>query len=97
VNVKTEGDKSRNGTAYYMNPYTGEIVGNSLSKNGMQEFMSTMFSLHRWLLFDKIETPISSAISNRDLGRKITGTATILLTLGCITGMISLIPRRVKN
>lgn len=97
VNVKTEGDKSRNGTAYYMNPYSGEIVGNSLTKSGMQEFMSTMFSLHRWLLFDKIETPMFSSISNRDLGRKITGTATILFTLGCITGMIVWIPRRVKN
>ncbi len=97
VNVKQEGDKSRNGTAYYINPYSGEIVGNSLTKSRMQEFMSTMFSLHRWLLFDRIETPMFSAISNRDLGRKITGTATILFTLGCITGMIVWIPKRIKN
>ena len=97
VHVKKVDDKSRNGTAYYMNPYSGEIIGNSLTKSGMQEFMSTMFSLHRWLLFDKIETPMFSAISNRDLGRKITGTATILFTLGCITGMIVWIPKRMKN
>ena len=97
VNVKKEGDKSRNGTAYYINPYTGEIVGNSLVKSGMQEFMSSMFSLHRWLLFDKIETPMFSAITNQELGRKITGTATILFTFGCITGMIVWFPKRMKN
>ena len=97
VNVKKEGDKSRNGTVYYMNPYTGEILGNSLNKSGMQEFMSKMFSLHRWLLLDKIETPMFSSITNQELGRKITGTATILFTLGCITGMIVWIPKRMKN
>lgn len=97
VNVKKEGDKSRNGTAYYINPYSGEILGNSLNKSGMQEFMSTMFSLHRWLLLDKIETPMFSSITNQELGRKITGTATILFTLGCITGMIVWFPKRMKN
>ncbi|MEO6683354.1 MAG: PepSY-associated TM helix domain-containing protein [Ginsengibacter sp.] len=97
INVKKEGDKSRNGTTYYLNPYTGDILGNSLTKSGMQEFMSTLFSLHRWLLFDKIETSIFSSITNQELGRKITGTATILFTLGCITGMIIWFPKRIKN
>jgi uncharacterized iron-regulated membrane protein len=97
VNVKKDGDKSRNGTAYYINPYTGAVAGNSLNKSGMQEFMSKMFSLHRWLLFDKIETPILSFMTNQELGRKITGTATILFTLGCITGMFVWFPKRMKN
>ncbi|HEX5026016.1 MAG TPA: PepSY-associated TM helix domain-containing protein, partial [Agriterribacter sp.] len=60
--VKKKEDKGRYGTAYMVNPYTGEIVGNSLEKNGTREFMSTMFSLHRWLLLDKIETPIFAGI-----------------------------------
>ena len=55
--IKKEGDKSRSGTSYFVNPYTGDIVGTSLQKSKTKEFMSTMFSLHRWLLLDKIETP----------------------------------------
>ena len=31
-NTKTKGDKSRSGTAYFVNPYTGEITGNSNEK-----------------------------------------------------------------
>ncbi|HRP58195.1 PepSY-associated TM helix domain-containing protein, partial [Agriterribacter sp.] len=69
-NVRTKDDKSRFGTAYMVNPYTGEIVGNSLEKNGTKEFMSTMFSLHRWLLLDKVEQPILSSMTNRELGSK---------------------------
>ena len=49
-NVKKKGDDSRGGIACMVNPYTGDIVGNSKEKNGTKEFMSTMFSLHRWLL-----------------------------------------------
>ena len=95
--VKKEGDKSRSGTSYFVNPYTGDIVGTSLQKSKTKEFMSTMFSLHRWLLLDKIETPIFKNIANRELGSMITGWATIIFTLGCITGMVIWFPRKIRN
>lgn len=96
-NVKKEGVKSRGGVGYMVNPYTGEILGNTDEKNGMKEFMGKMFSLHRWLLLDKIEQPMFNSISNRELGSKITGWATILFTLGCITGMVIWFPKKLKH
>lgn len=96
-NVKKKGDDSRGGISYMVNPYTGNILGNSKEKNGTKEFMTTMFSLHRWLLLDKIETPIIKGVSNRKLGSMITGLATIIFTLGCITGLIIWFPQRIKN
>jgi uncharacterized iron-regulated membrane protein len=95
-NVKTKADKSRFGTAYMVNPYTGQIVGNSLEKNGTKEFMSSMFSLHRWLLLDKVERPILSNMTNRELGSKISGWTTIIFTLGCITGLVIWFPQKVR-
>ncbi len=86
--VKKKGDSTR-GTTYYVNPYTGSIAGNSLQKTGTQKFMSTMFSLHRWLLLDKV--------GNRELGSAITGWATIIFTLGCITGLVIWFPRKLRN
>lgn len=96
-NVKKEGVKSRGGIGYMVNPYTGVILGNTNEKSGTKEFMGAMFSLHRWLLLDKIETPIFKDISNRELGSKITGWATILFTLGCITGMVIWFPQKVRH
>lgn len=96
-NVKKKGDESRGGIGYFVNPYTGEITGTSKDKNGAKEFMGTMFSLHRWLLLDKIEKPIFKSISNRELGSMISGWATIIFTLGCITGMIIWFPQKLKN
>ena len=95
-NVKKEGEKSRFGTAYMVNPYTGEIVGNSLEKNGTKEFMGTMFSLHRWLLLDKVEEPLLSSMTNRELGSKISGWTTIIFTIGCITGLIIWFPQKIR-
>ena len=86
------------GTAYMVNPYTGEVLGDLQSaKTGATEFMKTMFSLHRWLLLDKIEEPIFGELENRKLGSYITGVATILFTFGVITGIIIWVPRRVKS
>lgn len=97
LNFKKEGDKSKFGTGIFMNPYTGAILGTSNDKNSRKEFMGDMFSLHRWLLLDKIEKPIFKSISNRELGSIITGTATILFTLGCITGLVIWFPKKIKN
>jgi uncharacterized iron-regulated membrane protein len=87
----------RGGLGYMVNPYTGEIVGNSNERNGTQEFMRTMFSLHRWLLLDRIKEPIFDGMTNRELGSKITGWATIIFTLGCITGLVIWFPQRLKS
>ena len=95
--IKKEGDKSRPGTSYFVNPYSGDIVGTSAQKSRTKEFMSTMFSLHRWLLLDKIEKPVFPGITNRELGSRITGWATILFTLGCLTGIIIWFPRKIRN
>ena len=96
-NVKKKGDDSRGGIGYMVNPYTGEIIGTSKDKTGTKEFMSTMFSLHRWLLLDKIEKPIIKGLPNKELGSMITGWATIIFTLGCITGLIIWFPQKIRN
>lgn len=95
-NVKKKGDDSRGGIAYMVNPYNGEITGTSKEKNGTKEFMSSMFSLHRWLLLDKVEKPIIKSVTNKQLGSMITGWATIIFTLGCITGLIIWFPQKLK-
>lgn len=97
LNFKKEGDKSKSGTGIFVNPYSGEILGTTNDKNKLKDFMGQMFSLHRWLLLDKIERPVFSSISNRELGSIITGTATIIFTLGCLTGLIIWFPKKIKN
>jgi uncharacterized iron-regulated membrane protein len=85
-------------SAFAVNQYTGEVLGNvSEAKTGTAEFMKTMFSLHRWLLLDKIEKPLFGELENRKLGSYISGTATILFTLGVITGMVIWFPQKIKN
>ncbi len=97
ISMKKEGDQSRFGTTYYVNPYTAEILGSSLEETWADKLMKDMFSLHRWLLLDKIEQPIIEELPNRTLGSYITGTATILFTLGLLTGIVIWIPQKIKN
>lgn len=94
--LKKEGEEGR-GSTYYVNPYTAEILGNSSDKTATGEFMGYMFSLHRWLLLDRIETPILESMGNRDLGRFINGVATLLFLLGVITGIVIWVPNKVKS
>ncbi len=82
---------------YLVDPYTGELKGSASEKNNVTEFMSTMFSLHRWLLLDKIEEPIFGELPNRKLGSYISGTCTILFTLGLITGLVIWFPQKIKS
>lgn len=96
LSVKNEKDKSKSGT-WFVNPYNGEIQGNGNDEGSMKSFLGSMFSLHRWLLLDKIEKPIINGVDNLQLGRYITGTATILFVIGCITGMIIWFPNRIRN
>src|SRR5690606_19215767 len=97
VTVRKEGDNSRSGTPYYVNPYTGDVTGTSLEKTATADFMRSMFSLHRWLLLDRIEEPLIGELPNRTLGSYITGAATIMFTLGVITGMVIWVPQKVRN
>lgn len=98
---QAQGDKDKEEPrpiSYRVDPYTGEIKGDlTNNKNAVTEFMGTMFSLHRWLLLDKIEEPIFGELPNRKLGSYISGTATILFTLGCITGLVIWFPNKLKN
>lgn len=92
------GGRPNMGTTYAVNQYTGEIIGDITNeKNGTTEFMRAMFSLHRWLMLDRIEEPIFGELPNRTLGSYISGTATILFTLGVITGMVVWFPRKLKS
>lgn len=94
--TKSEGDKSRFGTGWYIDPYTGDILGTSGETNGTTEFMSSMFSLHRWLLLDKIEEPLIEGLENRKLGSYLSGGMTILFTIGLLTGMVIWFPRKIR-
>ncbi|MDN3202777.1 PepSY-associated TM helix domain-containing protein [Algoriphagus sediminis] len=90
-------DEEGRGTTYYIDPYTSEILGDNSERTVTQEFMSSMFSLHRWLLLDRIEEPIFESMSNRELGRFINGIATSLFLLGVLTGIVIWFPNKVKN
>jgi uncharacterized iron-regulated membrane protein len=92
-----EGSGGKRPSAFAVNQYTGEVLGNiSASKTATASFMQTMFSLHRWLLLDKIEKPLIGELENRKLGSYISGTATILFTLGVITGMVIWFPQKIR-
>ncbi|MCH7409770.1 PepSY domain-containing protein [Belliella sp. DSM 111904] len=98
VSVRPEGNTGgRFGVTYFVNPYSGEILGNSSDPNKAADFMGYMFSLHRWLLLDKIEEPLIGELPNRTLGSYISGAATILFTIGVITGMVIWFPQRIKS
>ena len=86
--TRKDGDNGRGSIIYFVDPYNGNIAGTSAEKSRTREFMSTMFSLHRWLCLYKI--------GRRNLGSAITGWATIIFTLGCFTGLIIWFPRKVK-
>lgn len=91
-----EGEEGR-GTTYYVNPYTSEILADNSERTSAEEFMSYMFSLHRWLMIDRVEEPILESMGNRDLGRFINGIATSLFLLGVITGIFIWVPQKVKG
>ncbi|MEB2786867.1 PepSY-associated TM helix domain-containing protein [Algoriphagus persicinus] len=94
--LKKEGEEGR-GTTYFVDPYSGEIVGNTSDRTNTAEFMGYIFSLHRWLMLDRIEEPILENMGNRDLGRFINGVATLLFLLGVITGIVIWVPNKVKS
>ena len=97
---KTSGSASKPSpnTVYSVNQYTGDIVGDlSNTKTSTTELMRTMFSLHRWLMLDRVEEPIFGELPNKKLGSYITGSATILFTIGVLTGLVIWFPQKLKN
>lgn len=82
---------------YFVNPYSGAILADNVEKTSTEEFMGYLFSLHRWLLLDKIEEPILDSMTNQELGRFINGVATLLFLLGVMTGIFIWFPQKVKN
>jgi uncharacterized iron-regulated membrane protein len=92
-----EGNRGPSSTSYMVNPYTGEVLGDARAKTATSEFMGTLFSLHRWLLLDKIEEPLIGELPNRKLGSYITGFCTILFTIGVITGLFIWFPQKLKS
>ena len=79
---KGMGDRERIKT-YLVNPYTGQIQGDA--RTPTSKFFNTVMGLHRWLLLD------------HDIGRPITGVATILFILIEITGLILWLPAKIKS
>lgn len=93
--VKKEGQERP--ATYFVDPYSGNILADNVEKTSTEEFMGYMFSLHRWLLLDKVEKPFLESMTNQELGRFINGVATLLFLLGVITGMVIWVPQKVKN
>lgn len=83
LGMKTMGEKGRP-TTYFVNQYTGEVLGSAKDERGSSFFM-TMFRMHRWLLQDT------------EIGRPIVGVATLLFVFGCLTGIIIWFPKKIKN
>ena len=82
---------------YFVNPYSGEVLADNIQKTTAETFMGYLFSMHRWLLLDKIETPLLESMSNLELGRLINGIATSLFLVGVLTGIFLWFPKKAKN
>ena len=75
---KPQGGKPR-GEMIYVNPYTGEIVGDG--KTSVDEFFGFLMKLHRWLCLPT------------EIGRPIVGVATIIYVVISLTGLLLWLPR----
>lgn len=74
--------KERRGSQVLVDPYTASI--HKIEKTGADDFMQTMFRLHRWLLLDT------------NVGRPIVGVATIIFLILSISGIVLWFPKKVK-
>ncbi|MDA0313983.1 MAG: PepSY-associated TM helix domain-containing protein [Bacteroidetes bacterium] len=93
--VKPEGEEKA--ITYFVDPYSGEVLADNAKKTTSEELMGYVFSMHRWLLLDKVETPILESMTNQELGRLINGIATSLFLLGVLTGIFLWLPKKAKN
>ena len=76
---KPQGGGKKRGETVYVNPYTGEIVGDG--KTSVDEFFGFLMRLHRWLCLPT------------EIGRPIVGVATIIYVIITLTGLILWLPR----
>jgi uncharacterized iron-regulated membrane protein len=97
VQFQVKGTGEEKATTYFVDPYTGEVLADNTKKTSSEEFMGYVFSLHRWLLLDKVETPILDSMTNQELGRLINGIATSLFLIGVLTGIFLWLPKKAKN
>jgi len=74
--------KEQRGSTVLVNPYTAAIQ--KTGKTKADDFMLTMFKLHRWLLLDTT------------IGRPIVGVATIIFIVLAISGIVLWFPKRIK-
>ncbi len=75
--------KERREKKYYVDPYNGNIKGNS---DGIAaDFFMVVFKLHRWLLLDM------------KTGRIIVGIATLIFVFLCLSGLILWFPKKWKR
>lgn len=86
VNLASADPRMRRGETRYVNPYTGELLGEVKG----QSFFSATMRLHRWLLTDEF-------FHNRTLGKQIVGASTVLCILLSITGIYLRWPRQVRS
>ncbi|MDG1997036.1 MAG: PepSY-associated TM helix domain-containing protein [Emcibacteraceae bacterium] len=75
----------RAGDYFYVNRYSGEILGNG--PKGVKEFFSDTRSLHRWLLMKG---------ENRNTARIFTGAANLMFLFIVISGMYLWLPKIMK-
>lgn len=68
---------------YFVNPYTGQVVGTP--ESATSEFFGTVMRLHRWLLIEG------------DVGKIIVGASTIIFTFLVLTGLVLWFPVKRKN
>ena len=72
----------RHGEKYLVNPGSGQATAYKELKGVM--FFSTMIRLHRWLLMDK------------NIGRPIVGTASVIMSLLIISGIFIWLPNKLR-
>ncbi|WP_266203342.1 PepSY-associated TM helix domain-containing protein [Pontibacter kalidii] len=80
---KGKGQGGGKPATYFVNPYTGAVVGTPESATA--EFFTTVMKMHRWLLLGD------------SVGRVIVGAATIIFTFLVLTGLVLWFPVKRKN
>ena len=80
VAAKEKGSRGQN---VYVNPYTGEVMGQGAGPG--KDFFGVVFKLHRWLLLDA------------KIGRPIVGIATLIFVFLCISGLVLWFPKKLKG
>lgn len=80
--AKTEKNKKSRPVVYYVDPYTGKIMGKDGDKTS--QFFTSIMKLHRWLLLDD------------SIGRPIVGISTLIFVVLSLSGLILWFPRKFR-